>query len=1046
MATADIESELSDTPASFENAAAVVRELLEQTAIIAGAFAVQVLLDGRTPGGPRSAHAVRVADDGVTYRYAASAEALDSSQNTVSPHDAVRWSEDIGSVAGEPLTSLLDGRSMPGAELDLEIHNERLGKLYVALEDGGPGAASAGAALTALARQTAMAVAGLTEVEDLKGLVEQSRVLLEIARVSTSTLQLDEMLERLVSAAARLTGADRASIWLLSDDGDRLLPSAMYGVDDKFLMAWKTGDQLLTDQPLSREALESGKPVAVLDAGSDPRTDKTAVEFFGDKSLLIVPLTLGTRAIGTLYLNDVGIPHEYTPADIEIALAIASQATSAIENARLYRESEDQRDRLRASFRRLGDALGSGPTLDETLQLVVSIAAEIMNADACVLELDDPSTGEATLRASAGLDESAVDRLAVAGDNGSPNGPVSERLAAILAQRVPDGKPRSRKAKSPTYPLLAVPLSVDETKIGSLTVAGRSSRSFARVDRELLSGFAGGAAVAIQRSQLAVEVKARLDHLSGLYSLSQAISTLGDFNETLAHIVDQIAAVLDVERCVILLLDDDGRRLVGHPHAYGLEAERAASITLSKDFANASWDVLETGEAFVSNDTLSDKRITQTYVEKLGDESLLIVPMRVGETPVGVIRASNKRGAGFTDSDARLLNIFATQAAVIVQNATFFRQVTREAQQLEAIISAASDGIVIVDALGRIITFNGAIEAITGWPREEAIGRDCEDLIHAPASRPDDEPQAAFPLKQVLRSQQSVPYSETVLLHRDGRRVDVRASYSFVPSPWDESPLAVAIVSDISRIEEVEGMKSDFVSLVSHELRTPLALIKGYIATMLNPEVNLDSGTDLRFREGINEAADRLVLIVNNLLSASRIESGLFRPHLQDIDLEAVVERVVSDFQEGGHGRLELHWSGKDFNIVADAEQISLVLSNLIGNAIKYAGGDEQLAIQISVDGRENDIVVAVRDRGIGIPSGLRGRIFEKFYRGPESMSAPGSGLGLYICQKVVEAHGGTIELDRDPEVGTQISFVLPRNGGRDVLDEKFGLEPVTES
>ena len=83
MATADIESGLSDTPASFENAAAVVRELLEQTAVIAGAFAVQVLLDGRTPGGPRSAHAVRVADDGVTYQYTASAAPLDSSQDTV---------------------------------------------------------------------------------------------------------------------------------------------------------------------------------------------------------------------------------------------------------------------------------------------------------------------------------------------------------------------------------------------------------------------------------------------------------------------------------------------------------------------------------------------------------------------------------------------------------------------------------------------------------------------------------------------------------------------------------------------------------------------------------------------------------------------------------------------------------------------------------------------------------------------------------------------------------------------------------------------------
>ncbi|MDP7640140.1 MAG: ATP-binding protein, partial [Candidatus Hydrogenedentes bacterium] len=643
------------------------------------------------------------------------------------------------------------------------------------------------------------------------------------------------------------------------------------------------------------------------------------------------------------------------------------------------------------------------------------------------------------------LDDVAVDRLAQIGDNGSPGGPVSERLGVVLAQHVSDDKRRGRKSKKPTYPLLEVPLSVDETKIGSLTVAGHASKAFASDDHELLFGFAGGAAVAIQRSQLAAEARVRLDHLSGLYSLSQAISTLGDFNETLAHVVDQIAAVLDVERCMVLLLDEDREELVGHSHAYGLEPGHAASISMGRVEATASWQVLETGEAFVSNDTASDDRITPRYVDLLGDESLLIVPMRVGETPIGVIRASNRRGAGFTESDARLMNIFAAQAAVIVQNAGFLREVTREAEQLEAIIGEASDGIAIVDSLGRIITFNAAMETITGWPREEVIGRDCEELIRAPSSRPDDALKGAFPLKQVLQTQQSVPYSESVLLHRDGRRVDVGASYSFVPSPWDESPLAVAIVRDISAIKEVEGLKSDFVSLVSHELRTPLALIKGYIATLLSPDVDLDSGTELRFREGINEAADRLVLIVNNLLSASRIESGLFRPHLKEMELEPVVERLVSEFQESGHGELDLRWRGKDFNIVADGEQIALVLSNLVGNAIKYAGEDEHLAIQITVDGRENDIAVTVRDRGIGIPNELRARVFEKFYRGPESVSAPGSGLGLYICQKVVEAHGGSLELNGGSEVGTQISFTLPRNQGSDLLDEKSGHALVTE-
>ena len=357
-------------------------------------------------------------------------------------------------------------------------------------------------------------------------------------------------------------------------------------------------------------------------------------------------------------------------------------------------------------------------------------------------------------------------------------------------------------------------------------------------------------------------------------------------------------------------------------------------------------------------------------------------------------------------------------------------RIAERAVSLQNFVSGSSDGIVIVDSRERIAVFNPAMETITGWLRGEVVGKDCNEVIRAPAPRPGGGTEGAFPFREVMKNGRSAPYSETVLLHRDGRKIDVGASCSLVPSPGDGPPFAAAIVRDIGAIKGAGGVKSDFVSLVSHELRTPLALIKGYIATLLKPEVKLDASTERRFREGINEAADRLTLIVNNFLSASRIESGLFRPHLKEIDIRPVVERVVSELGESAHGRLELGCTGKDFKIVADGEQIALVLNNLVGNAIKYAVDDESLPIRITVGARKNDIVITVRDRGIGIPRELKERIFEKFYRGPESVSAPGSGLGLYICQKVVEAHGGSIGLNEDAGVGTEIRFTLPRRDG----------------
>jgi len=241
------------------------------------------------------------------------------------------------------------------------------------------------------------------------------------------------------------------------------------------------------------------------------------------------------------------------------------------------------------------------------------------------------------------------------------------------------------------------------------------------------------------------------------------------------------------------------------------------------------------------------------------------------------------------------------------------------------------------------------------------------------------------------------------------------------------TPMAAAIVRDISAIKEVENMKSDFVSLVSHELRTPLALIKGYIGTLLRPDLDLSGKTVRRFQLGINEAADRLGLIVNNVLNTSRIESGLFRPHLRRIDLAPIVNQVVTELGASAQHRLEVTWIGEDFKALADGEQIGLVVNNLVGNAIKYGRGETELAIQIIVEDAPSEVSVTVRDSGPGIPKEIRDKVFEKFFRGREGQRAQGTGLGLYICKKVVEAHGGKIAIVESGKPGTRITFTIPR-------------------
>ncbi|HLH73492.1 MAG TPA: ATP-binding protein, partial [Chloroflexota bacterium] len=284
---------------------------------------------------------------------------------------------------------------------------------------------------------------------------------------------------------------------------------------------------------------------------------------------------------------------------------------------------------------------------------------------------------------------------------------------------------------------------------------------------------------------------------------------------------------------------------------------------------------------------------------------------------------------------------------------------------------------------------------------------------------------------------------ETTILPRGGTLRHVAASYAYVPASNDEGPFALAVVRDVSQQKEVERLKSDFISMVSHELRTPLAVIKGYAATLLNSSLHLDAERQTRFIRGINDASDRLTRLIDNLLTGSRFESGRFKLSLQNVDLAEIVRKVVANSRTGTNGHL-LHANlpSEPMMLRVDRDQIEHVLVNLVANAIKYSpeGGEITLGLRYECGplapadlSREDPAnqrwaVLTVRDQGIGIPSHQIRFIFDKFYRGdsPAVRRVPGTGLGLYICKSIVEAHGGYIWVESQLGRGSTFYVALP--------------------
>ncbi|MCU0782962.1 MAG: ATP-binding protein [Verrucomicrobia bacterium] len=237
----------------------------------------------------------------------------------------------------------------------------------------------------------------------------------------------------------------------------------------------------------------------------------------------------------------------------------------------------------------------------------------------------------------------------------------------------------------------------------------------------------------------------------------------------------------------------------------------------------------------------------------------------------------------------------------------------------------------------------------------------------------------------------------------------------------------ILVFHNLTRIKKLERTRQEFVANVSHELRTPLSLIKGYAETLLagakdNPEVAE------RFLRVIERNAQRLDLLIQDLLTISALESGRVQLDLQPVSLPPVAEEVLASFKERATARgVKLVNTLPDLTANADAGRVQQVLANLVDNAVKYGrdGGT------VSIGGRaaENGLIeVFVQDDGPGIPAEALERVFERFYRVDKARSREqgGTGLGLAIVKHIVQSHGGAVWVTNEPGKGATFFFTLP--------------------
>ena len=504
-----------------------------------------------------------------------------------------------------------------------------------------------------------------------------------------------------------------------------------------------------------------------------------------------------------------------------------------------------------------------------------------------------------------------------------------------------------------------------------------------------------------------------------LLEIAQAITQELDLDKVLTRILSVSAEMLAGQAGLIVLRGEEGRWTAAASHGIP-----AAFLNYLDPLLADIPDHDDPAQFELPKINSLLQRVTR--IASLGLLVGVGLPMISRGQVVGMIFIFRNYAGRFSSNDRALLQSFADQAAIAVRNAQLYSQISQEKHRMDALLDTVPDGILIMNSEFVIERSNRAVAHMLDMSSQELISRQHELVIqwgrleHKPTL--EEAAAGGWPL-----TPNATLYVEGDLKRPNKQPLPVGITYAPLFSSEGTLLNVIATVRDITHFREAEELKSTFVSVISHELKTPVALIKGYVGTLRREDVKWDREIVQDSLAVIEEEADRLTELIENLLDATRLQAGTLSLSQSDVLLPDLAERMATRFQT----QTDRHAIVTDFPdncpvILGDENRLEQVFSNLLSNAIKYSpkGGE----IRITGDVHSKYVVVCVSDQGPGIATEDIPHVFDRFYRAPDaSRNTKGAGLGLFLTRAVIEAHGGRIWVDPKPGEGARICFSLPR-------------------
>jgi two-component system NtrC family sensor kinase len=436
--------------------------------------------------------------------------------------------------------------------------------------------------------------------------------------------------------------------------------------------------------------------------------------------------------------------------------------------------------------------------------------------------------------------------------------------------------------------------------------------------------------------------------------------------------------------------------------------------------------VTRTRGPHVSRDVLLDPDVrytpaARTVLEADPERAVMALPLLVGDDVFGALIVRDDTGRLFETAEVTLGQAFADQAAIALNNARLFEEVRTARDFLASVAGNSADGIVAADADGRVTFFSSSAEEIWGRKAAEVAGRPLADLLGE-----SDQAQALLARLQV---QGRIQNREITIVDQDGRAIDLSVSFALQRDATAATGL-VAVARDMTERRRTEAAlrqseklaaMSSLVAGVAHELNNPLSVILAHTTLLTRGR------TDVGARAAkILHAAERCARLVKNFLALARQHP----PARHRVALDEIVRETVEllAYQLRVDGVVVTLDLARDLPVLwADPHQLQQVILNLVTNAqhaVRSLPSERGVTVQTALDAGGRHVRIVVADTGPGVPAAIRGRLFEPFFT--TKPVGQGTGLGLSLCQGIVEAHGGTISVDNGPEAGAVFTVVLP--------------------